>query len=131
MRMDLTGEWWGTYYYPDHAGPVTPFNARIQDSGGHIRGVIMELDQLGGGAVLNAIIIGYRHDLHVDFIKTYDAEAPEEYGNPVDYVGSLSPDGSSIIGVWSLLEFDGRFEMYREIGAAEKIEETISATVDF
>jgi hypothetical protein len=58
----------------------------------------------------------------VDFTKTYSAP-PFGYENPVDYVGSLSDDGNTVKGVWSLLEWDGTFEMRREAASEELAEE--------
>lgn len=67
----------------------------------------------------------------MDFTKIYDAGAPQEYDNPIDYVGSLSSDGNSITGVWSLLEFDGRFEMHREIAISEPMLASVGIVADF
>jgi hypothetical protein len=102
-------------------GPVTPFVAQIDDRGGRLAGTIIEVDPFRG-AVLKALVVGSRQGIGVDFIKTYDAGAPGCYENPVDYVGSLSADGNTVAGVWSLLDLDGTFEMRREAALDEPIE---------
>jgi hypothetical protein len=118
---DLSGRWSGEFAYPQHMGPVTPFVAQIDDRGGRLAGTIIEVDPFHG-AVVEALIVGSRHGIGVDFIKSYDAGAPDCYANPVDYVGSLSADGNTVTGVWSLLELDGTFEMRREAALDEPIE---------
>ncbi len=127
--LDLSGDWWGNYSYPNHAGPTTPFLAKIQDVNGQIHGSIIEPEAISGGPTLYAAIIGYRQDTHVDFTKTYDSSAPAGYENPVDYVGRISGDGNAILGVWSLLDFDGTFEMYRETELDLEREVETSTTV--
>jgi hypothetical protein len=47
----------------------------------------------------------------------------------VDYVGQLSPDGMSVSGIWSLLEWNGTFEMQREPGGKESEEAETATTV--
>ncbi len=56
--------------------------------------------------------------MSVDFTKVY-VDAPQGYENPVDYVGKLSSDGCTVLGVWSLLDWNGTFEMHREQGIEE------------
>ena len=126
-RSNLSGQWSGEFSYPRHSGPTTPFLARLGDRGGRLDGTIIEPDVFGGGTI-EASIAGVRHGSGVDFTKTYGPPAPFGYDAPVDYVGQVSADGNTIAGVWSLLEFDGRFEMRREesMGDAIEVEETIA-----
>jgi hypothetical protein len=65
----------------------------------------------------------------VDFVKAYDGAS--DAAHAVDYVGRLSGDGMMIIGVWSLADLDGSFEMYREavweqVTGQEAVVETLS-----
>lgn len=123
--LDLTGQWNGTYAYPGSAGPATPFVATIVESSGHVAGSISEPD-LFTGAVIEATIAGARSGSGVDFTKTYGASASGAYDNPVDYVGSLSGDGNVVTGVWSLLDWDGTFEMVREAAASAPAGEEVT-----
>ena len=118
----LTVDWSGEFAYPRHSGPTTPFLAAIQDEGGRLTGTIIEPDIVTGAASVTATLSGLRHGSSVDFTKTYSAP-PSGYENPVDYVGSLSDDGNTVKGVWSLLELDGTFEMRREAASEELAEE--------
>ena len=111
---DISGEWHGTYRYPNGAGPDTPFIAAIEERAGHLSGSIIEPDAHRPGETACATIVGHRSDAQVDFTKTYHGTG-REYATPVDYVGQLSSDGRRIAGAWSLLEWDGSFEMYRDM----------------
>ena len=103
----------GSYSYPRGAGPTTPFLARIEDRGGALGGSIIEPNLQGRlSDSVEAFIRGSRHGAAVDFTKVYDGAS--DLAHAVDYVGRLSGDGNSIIGVWSLGDLDGTFEMHRE-----------------
>ena len=84
------------------------------------------------GGVIEAAINGVRSGTLVDFTKTYGSGASAIYSDPIDYVGSLTEDGFLVKGTWSLLEWDGSFEMRREAGSQEleglwkDVSETIS-----
>ena len=126
-RLDLTGVWHGTYTYPANEGPATPFLATIDDSGGALSGSIIEPDAFFGQGTIKAAIVGHRSGTALDFVKSY-AGGLVGYEHPVDYVGRVSGDGLLVTGVWSLLEFDGSFEMERDAAAEEPaaIEEAIA-----
>lgn len=111
--FNLTGQWTGDFAYPAGAGPTTPFVAAIEDRAGHLSGIVSEHD-LFSGAVIEAVIAGTRDGTMVDFTKTYGPAASPGYSQPIDYVGTLSSDGLVITGVWSLLDWDGTFEMRRD-----------------
>lgn len=66
-----------------------------------------------GAETLEASMVGHRSGSAVDFTKTY-VGIRQGYEDPVDYVGQLSENGNCIKGVWSLVEWNGSFEMYRE-----------------
>ena len=118
-RLDLTGQWNGTYSYPAGLGPDTPFLATLADHAGNLSGLIIERDQFHRQGTLEATIAGHRFGRAVDFTKTYCGDYIG-YDVPIDYVGTLSADGLSITGVWSMHEWDGTFEMHRDSAAGEE-----------
>jgi hypothetical protein len=65
------------------------------------------------GLEIEATIIGFCDGSAVDFTKTYRRAGPG-YESPVDYVGQLSGDANRIVGVWSLLDWNGDFIMLRK-----------------
>ena len=109
----LSGEWQGTYRYPRGAAPDTPFHAVIEDRNGELSGRIIEPNGFRPETA-QATLAGRRFGTSVDFTKAYHGAGPE-YATPVDYVGSISDGGRKIAGVWSLLEWDGTFEMSRDV----------------
>ncbi|TMM46227.1 hypothetical protein [Qipengyuania marisflavi] len=127
--LDLTGQWHGTYTYPRNYGPATPFLATIEDQAGSLFGSIIEPDAFHGSQeTMEAAIAGHRAGRSVDFTKTYRGQQ-FGYENPVDYVGQLSSDGLSVSGVWSLIEHNGTFEMFREISLSAQVEDEASEEV--
>jgi hypothetical protein len=128
-NLNLTGKWSGEFAYPARAGPVTPFLASLQDQNGRLSGSIIE-PHIVGGDVIEASLVGSRDGASVDFTKTYPASAAADYGQPVDYVGTLSSDGTVIRGVWSLLDWDGTFEMRREAIAGDSVTVQDAARVE-
>lgn len=117
---NLSGEWHGTYRYPRGGGPDTPFLAVIDDRNGQLSGTIIEPNEFRPETA-RATLAGRRFGTSVDFTKTYQGAGPE-YATPVDYVGSTSADGCRIAGVWSLLEWDGTFEMFRDVADEPDVE---------
>lgn len=113
-ELDLTGKWDGVFRYPQSALPTTPFVAEISEKAGVLTGSTLEPDLYGSHST-TARLAGHRSGRSVDFTKTYLRNQPG-YENPVDYVGQLSADGQRITGVWSLLDWNGEFEMTREAG---------------
>jgi hypothetical protein len=119
-RLNMTGLWHGTFAYPAYQGPTTPFVARIQEEGGELTGTIMEPNTMGRASEeLEAVLRGTRTEQAVDFIKTYDGAS--DAAHAVDYVGRISDDGNSVTGVWSLAQWDGTFEMIRDVSLEEVI----------
>ena len=129
-QLDLTGQWSGDYSYPGLIGPTTPFLAKIIEQNGQFTGTIIEPHWRQPNVTLFARIIGVRHAQRIDFTKTYDRTAPRSYRNPVDYVGSLSADGTRITGVWSLETLDGSFEMLRDASQGEEARESIARAAE-
>lgn len=122
-KNDLSGRWDGTFQYPQGAGAATPFCAVIDEVKGSFSGTIIEPDIYNPLATLEAGITGHRAGRAVDFTKIY-RNAQTGYENPVDYVGQLSADGTCISGMWSLLEWNGTFEMIRETAIELECEDT-------
>ena len=119
--LNLSGKWEGVFSYPQSVGPTTPFVAEIAEQAGAFEGSILEPD-LYHSSSMRARITGHRAGRAVDFTKTYLGKAAG-YEHPVDYVGQLSEDGQRMAGVWSLLEWNGAFEMTREAGLEVEAEE--------
>ena len=118
----MTGQWHGTFTYPRNLGPATPFLATIVENAGSLSGSVIEPDAMyRSGRTMEAVLAGHRGGRAVDFTKQYEGQA-FGYENPVDYVGQLAADGQSVTGVWSLLDMNGTFEMFRDV-EAEKVEE--------
>jgi hypothetical protein len=128
-NLNLTGQWSGEYSYPGLIGPTTPFLATLTETGGRLTGTVIEPDTVTGAPVIEATIAGIRAGQNVDFTKSYGPAASEGYGTPVDYVGTLSGDGNTVAGVWSLLDLDGQFEMRRESGQVQTVEKRVAETI--
>lgn len=129
MPQDLSGQWDGQFIYPAGTGPLTPFLASIQQRGASFTGTIIEPDLYFPGASTEATIVGVISGDAVDFTKTY-RKASQGYENPVDYVGQISDNGERITGVWSLLEYNGHFEMVRRASKTEAEERKADVEVD-
>lgn len=125
--LDLTGKWDGVFTYPSGSGPTTPFVADIIEEAGAFSGATIEPD-LYKDISAKARITGHRSARSVDFTKVYPGRR-DGYANPVDYVGQLSEDGLVITGVWSLLRWNGTFEMTRETGLEVAKEERAKVEV--
>ncbi|MDJ0978628.1 MAG: hypothetical protein QNI87_08830 [Erythrobacter sp.] len=125
--LNLTGKWGGVFSYPSDYAPTTPFLADIIEEAGAFSGTTIEPD-LYSDSPANARITGHRSGRSVDFTKVYPGRR-DGYANPVDYVGQLSEDGLVITGVWSLLQWNGEFEMTRETGLQVAEEERAEVEV--
>ena len=120
--LNLSGLWMGQYAYPLGIGPTTPFLARIEDDAGALSGTIIEPNTIGTTSdSLEAVLRGSRTGNAVDFTKVYDGAS--DAAHAVDYVGRVSGDGNTISGVWSLVDLDGTFEMFREAVWEEQVGE--------
>jgi len=117
--LDMTGLWHGTYSYVGYSQGTMPFAANIFDGGGHLSGSIIE-PASGEESLyveeIEAMVAGARGGRSVDFTKTY---AGQVWTHSVDYVGQLSPDGQTVIGMWSVDSLDGTFEMHRDLKLEE------------
>ena len=111
--INLSGLWLGSFAYPAGQGPTTPFMAKLVDRDGSLSGETVEPNTIAfTSETLEAFLVGTRQGASVDFTKTYDGAS--DAAHAIDYVGRLSADGNSIVGVWSMEGLDGTFEMYRE-----------------
>lgn len=126
--LNLTGRWDGVFKYPQDYAPTTPFIAEIIEEAGALHGATLEPD-LYKNSPAKAEIAGHRSGRSVDFTKTY-FDRDDGYQDPVDYVGQLSEDGLMISGVWSLKEWNGTFEMTREVGLEIEVEERAEVEID-
>jgi hypothetical protein len=124
-NLDLTGRWTGVYFYPvdpvqnpfDDC-PPTPFTAELRDSAGTVTGTTLEPDVMyDSAAVIQSVIDGSHDGSTLRFVKF--SEAPEGFEDAIHYEGSISDDGLTIEGRWSILEgWSGTFRMQRQSGAA-------------
>ena len=126
---DISGQWDGQFSYPAGGGPVTPFLATLNQRGTSFTGSIIEPDLYMTGEAAEATVVGVIAGHAVDFTKTY-RKAAMGYKNPVDYVGQLMDKGERIVGVWSLLDMNGTFEMTRHRGAVAQEELEDAAAVE-
>jgi hypothetical protein len=108
---DLTGNWIGSYTYPDCLSPV-PFTAEIRDLGGPISGVTSEPHEWTTGEEAHGTISGERSGSNVQFMKVYIQQ--EDYMDPVHYYGTLDEDECELAGEWDIPgEWSGSFVMTR------------------
>jgi hypothetical protein len=117
----LTGVWHGLYSYPAALGPVH-FVATLIAVGSMVSGTTHEAAEGWHGAPLklfadlNGTVAGSSVRLH----KQYRAGGAWQHG--VDYVGTLSADGTEIEGTWLIPgSWSGRFLMIRGQGASEAV----------
>ena len=127
---DLSGRWDGTFSYPDvpEAGPVTPFLATITDTGGVIRGTVIEPHEFVSSTA-HSSLLGQRIGRSVHFAKTYHA-AGDDYRETVLYFGSVCDKGEVISGEWQIEHWRGPFEMVRELTTDPVVEEAVHASID-
>lgn len=128
--QNLTGKWDGVFSYPDvpEAGPTTPFLASLSDTGGVIKGEIIEPNEYHSGTA-HSTVLGQRIGNSVHWAKTYHGGG-EEYRETVLYFGSVSQDGDTITGEWSIDHWRGPFEMTRDDTADVRFKRETVAEVD-
>ena len=127
-EQNLTGVWDGLYSYPYGKASV-PFTATLIDSGSYLGGTVHEQVPEHGLAQFVSSLSGQRNGRSVAFRKTYDPGSHPAYAT-VDYSGTLSPDGTSIEGRWTIPHGgSGKFLMTRprrqELEVTRKIAETV------
>jgi hypothetical protein len=125
-ERDVTGRWEGIFNYPGDL-PPNGFVATLVERAGVIAGKTDEVSdrEIDLGATLAATIAGERVGSAVRFTKRYDAGV-----HPVQYAGTLSPEGDEIVGEWTIPGvWSGSFIMVRQPGQMVKAEEGIGAEV--
>jgi len=116
--IDLTGRWTGIYFYPvddrynaNDNLPATPFTADLTEAAGQITGATLET-AVGGG--IGRQIAGVVEGLHAGDELTF-TKYPDNSDHVIRYTGSVSADGDSISGVWSIPDsWSGAFRMQRK-----------------
>lgn len=124
---DLNGIWTGSYGYPSGAQKAVAFTAWIDDRSGAIAGTILEPNTFADTPAeeLSSTINGARSDLEVAFTKIYD-QGQGAHGHEIEYTGKSNSDFTWIVGRWRIggwIDVSGSFEMSRQSGAFEKIEQ--------
>jgi hypothetical protein len=100
--IDITGTWLGTYW---QAGDPTRFEVAFVQGGANITGRILDDGQLG-----EAQVSGEISGRSIRFLKQYLTGAR----HAVTYTGTLSEDGNSMQGKWSLdRRHSGSWEAHR------------------
>ncbi|MFN3288478.1 MAG: hypothetical protein ACK40H_08510 [Sphingomonadaceae bacterium] len=128
--LDLTGAWFGRYFYPPlFAHPPVSFWAAIVETGGRIEGTTSEPNTMGRSSdLLGAILHGTRTGRQVDFTKAYDGAS--DAAHAVEYRGELDASGELLTGSWRVGRWSGAFEMRRTHApdAVEAVEEREEVT---
>ena len=127
IEYNLSGEWRGIYNYPA-LYPANEFEARINDFGGRISGVIREPGDTFDppGTVQHAVIEGAHQGCDVSFVKIYDEL---DFPTP-HYRGVVQPGGDEIVGEWTIPgDWSGTFLMVRTARAKEAIEREVGETI--
>ncbi|MCX7364799.1 MAG: hypothetical protein NTV97_23585 [Alphaproteobacteria bacterium] len=107
QSQDVASAWTGYYHYNDGRQPV-PFRMTLRFNGNNFRGRVSEPATFGTGAsMLSADVVGTITDGKVVFTKTYDGTGGQTH--PVQYYGTLSPDGTKISGGWLIETMSGTF----------------------
>lgn len=123
---DVTGRWEGIFNYPQNL-PPNGFVATLIEQAGVITGDTDEASDrdVDLGATLPAVITGERVGSAVRFTKRYDDRV---CAHPVDYAGTLSPEGDEIVGEWTISGiWSGSFIMVRQPGPIATVEKVGAA----
>lgn len=115
-HANLTGFWWGAYWYAGGAQDPQSFSAHLREDNGVLLGTTLE--QLAQIGELSAQLTGARSGSSVDFIKVYDP-MPGYRLHPIQYLGTVNPALSVIDGEWRIEDaaVNGGFRMTRLSGA--------------
>ena len=109
---DIKGMWQGHYSYSASAeiGEI-PFKARLSVADGVLTGLIIEGHNVTGLPV-KAEAEGTFDGTTARWVKRY-TDTSGGYTRPVEYVGMLSADGTTLSGTWTLPDDSGTFSMTR------------------
>jgi hypothetical protein len=112
----LQGIWTGTYEYPDGGPPAVTFEMRIAEFGGKFVARIAEPNTFGENPAANPKLYadckGKLDANKVSWTKTYDGTDGQEHS--VEYSGTLSADGKTLEGTWTLGDLSGKFTLKKE-----------------
>jgi hypothetical protein len=87
----IAGSWFGQYGYEDEAEGAT-FEAVFLESRGYIEGSMLDDCSLGEAFITGSFVYPT-----ISFTKKYRENPHLE---PIEYRGSMSEDGKTLLGVW-------------------------------
>ena len=96
---DINGQWRGFYSYQKWPDAGSGFDADFYESKGTLEGSITDHDMLLGEASLS----GSFNFPSVKFVKVY----MHAHKVPINYEGTMSDDGKSMSGKWTIVELSG------------------------
>ncbi len=115
---NIAGEWRGHYQYRRHPDSGCAFSAFFSENAGTLTGTIVD-DSFPGKASLT----GSFSFPAIQFTKFYAKQGSQienikkqgnttvytiaKFGNPVEYTGSMTEDGKSMSGTWSITSESG------------------------
>ena len=131
MAMSMTGFWTGEYAYDAVQGLVVEFHAELKQVGAILEGNTTEENTFAdqAGKILIAELFGKVSGQTVNFTKQYTNVSSGQ--EKVLYQGSITDDGSQIVGTWTMLSmWTGSFRMTRAIEQKPKAKITAEESVD-
>lgn len=111
----LQGNWTGAYEYPEGGPPAVKFEMRIAELGGKFVARTAEDNTFGENPTANPKLFAdckgkfNANTNKVSWTKTYDGTDGQSHS--VEYTGTLSADGKTIEGEWSLEGVSGKFTL--------------------
>ncbi len=114
MGVEVAGKWKGMYYFQDGRPPVQlTLNLSQSSTNAGVWGNSVEPNTFNKtGGELKANLRGHLEGNYLSFIKTYDGS--KGYSHSVLYSGTVSKNGNSITGKWSVKNLVGNFEISRQ-----------------
>jgi hypothetical protein len=116
----LQGIWTGSYEYPEGGPPAVKFEMRIAELGGKFVARAAEANTFGENPTANPKLYAdckgkfNANTNKVSWTKTYDGTDGQVHS--VEYGGTLSADGKTIEGTWTLNDLSGKFTLKKEAG---------------
>lgn len=114
MAVEIAGTWTGMYFFQDGRPPVRLTVTLSQSAtNAGVWGHSVEPNTFNKkGGELKANLRGHLVENYISFIKTYDGS--NGYSHSVLYSGTVSANGNTISGKWSLKKLVGNFELSRQ-----------------
>jgi hypothetical protein len=125
---DVSGVWYGRYFAGSAEVEENSFIAHLDEAAGEVSGTITEPDTTGTEEVRRAFVDGSRQGTALSFVKQYDPAGA--LAHSVNYVGTLSEDGTEVTGEWRFSGYHGSFVMNRETFTADELEEEAAVEAD-